>query len=109
MLKLREFDETPESLAEMFCEPLEKLAISEIVAGHSDGSGYEEWIWVLFIGTDGQLYEVSASHCSCYGYEDQWCPQATSWTYLASNKFGQMGFDDAEKAAVRELAREHGG
>jgi hypothetical protein len=31
---------------------------------------------------DGMFYEVSGSHCSCYGLEDQWEPEATTLTEL---------------------------
>lgn len=39
--------------------------------------GYEGSAWVLFT-KGGKLYEVSGSHCSCYGLEGQWEPQETS-------------------------------
>jgi hypothetical protein len=32
--------------------------------------------FVLFV-ENGKLYEVSASHCSCYGLENQWDPEET--------------------------------
>lgn len=38
---------------------------------------YENWegdSYVLF-AKDGYLYEVHASHCSCYGLEGQWEPE----------------------------------
>lgn len=40
----------------------------------------EDWdgdAFVLF-EKDGLLYEVHGSHCSCYGLEDQWCPEETN-------------------------------
>lgn len=33
--------------------------------------------FVLF-EKDGELFEVNASHCSCYGLEGQWTPEATN-------------------------------
>ena len=35
---------------------------------------------------DGRLYEVNASHCSCYGLKGQWKPEETSWAALAKRK-----------------------
>lgn len=37
--------------------------------------GNEEYEGVAFVifEKDGKLFEVNASHCSCYGLEDQWC------------------------------------
>lgn len=31
----------------------------------------------------GRLYEVQGGHCSCYGLEDQWSPEETSWAAIA--------------------------
>lgn len=42
------------------------------------GSAYEGDAVVLF-ERDGQLYEVHGAHCSCYGLEGQWAPEATTW------------------------------
>lgn len=36
----------------------------------------------------GKYYEVFGSHCSCYGFEDQWEPEETTIEYLTSNHFG---------------------
>lgn len=38
---------------------------------------YEGDAFVLF-RRDGVLYEVNASHCSCYGLEGQWEPEQAS-------------------------------
>lgn len=35
----------------------------------------------------GKLYEVHGSHCSCYGLEDQWQPEETSWEFMVSKHF----------------------
>lgn len=44
-----------------------------LFASYESGN-YEGWSQVLYIGTDGELYEVTGSHCSCYGLEGQWAP-----------------------------------
>ncbi len=38
---------------------------------------YEGYAFVLF-ERDGKLFEVNASHCSCYGVEGQWKPEETT-------------------------------
>lgn len=48
-----------------------------ILFAQYDYQDYEGYAFVLF-ERDGKLYEVNGSHCSCYGLEDQWCPEETS-------------------------------
>lgn len=36
---------------------------------------------------NGKLYEVNGSHCSCYGLEDQWRPEETTWEALAMRDY----------------------
>lgn len=47
---------------------------------------------------DGQLYEVNASHCSCYGLEGQWEPEETSWEALKMRKWWGSDCDGSEEA-----------
>ncbi len=43
---------------------------------------------------EGKLYEVNASHCSCYGLEDQWVPEETTSLALRHRmKEGRLGRD----------------
>ena len=37
--------------------------------------------FVLFV-QNARLYEINASHCSCYGLEDQWEPEETMLSAL---------------------------
>lgn len=43
-----------------------------------------------------ELYENHGSHCSCYGFEEQFKPEVTTLEYLQSDKFGYCsgGYDD---------------
>lgn len=64
--------------------------------------------FVLFRNTsDGQLYEVNGSHCSCYGLEGQWDPEPTSVAELRHrlNKgyLGQNEFADELAEVLAEL------
>lgn len=46
------------------------------------GASYEGDAVVIYL-QDDKLYEVHASHCSCYGLEEQWAPEQTDWGALA--------------------------
>lgn len=62
-----------------------QLLIASNVA-HSD---YEESSQFLLLEkATGTLCEVHGSHCSCYGYEGQFIPEATTANYLLSNRCG---------------------
>jgi hypothetical protein len=59
--------------------------------GHENYSGDA---WVLF-EQDGKLYEVSGSHCSCYGLEGQWNPEEVVLEELEHRLLkGTFGEDD---------------
>lgn len=52
---------------------------------------YEGQAFVLF-EEDNKLYEVNGNHCSCYGLEDKWNPEATSITALLHRiENGELG------------------
>lgn len=57
-----------------------------------DQQDYDGSAFVLFI-EGGKLYEVNASHCSCFGLEDQWSPDRTSIKALRHRmQFGNLGY-----------------
>lgn len=45
---------------------------------------------------DGKLFEVNASHCSCYGLENQFDPEETTWAALLMRDFEDTwyGYDN---------------
>lgn len=48
----------------------------EIIIASYDTPGYEGYATVIIKNmNDGLYYEVNASHCSCYGLENQWDPE----------------------------------
>ena len=70
-----------------------------------DCSGYAFVVFEI----NGILYEVSGSHCSCYGLEGQWEPEETFWEAMAAGN-RLVDYEEHEEAArVRwnELLREH--
>ncbi|HDR7355898.1 TPA: hypothetical protein QCX97_005794 [Bacillus wiedmannii] len=44
----------------------------------------------------GQLFENHGSHCSCFGFEEQFEPEETTLEYLKSGHFGFLtgGYDE---------------
>lgn len=54
----------------------------ELLFASYGGGAYEGDAIVIF-EKEGDLYEVSGSHCSCNGLEGQWSPSKTTWPALA--------------------------
>ena len=69
----------------------------EILLASYGTPSYEGYAFVLF-KRDGKLYEVNGSHCSCYGLEGQWNPEATSAKELLKRvdegHLGAAGYGD---------------
>jgi len=57
----------------------------------SYGGGSYDGDAVVIYERDGTLYEVHGSHCSCYGLEGQWEPEATTWAALAMRQRPEEG------------------
>ena len=55
-----------------------------LIASYYD-ENYEGDAYVLF-KRGKKLYEVRGGHCSCFGLEDQWVPEETTWEFLGSEK-----------------------
>jgi len=54
---------------------------------------YDGSAFVLF-ERGGQLYEVNGGHCSCYGLEEQWCPEETTAEAIVHRvEHGRLGQD----------------
>jgi|SRR5579862_192258 len=73
-----------------------------VIAYQSVGSwGCDSYAWFfLREKSTGALFEVSGSHCSCYGFEDQWTPESTTLEYLKSDKFSfsEGGYDSRRRS-----------
>jgi len=68
-------EEVKKEIADYFDLELEDLERFAILVGYvSVGSGgcYSSAYFLLEDHKTKQLYEVFGSHCSCYGFEDQW-------------------------------------
>ena len=91
-------------------KPISLATDDEIVFASYGGGAYEGDALVLY-ERNGQLYEVSGSHCSCYGLEGQWEPEATSWQALQERQLYDHDTEavDALSALVRESMAALGG
>lgn len=73
---------------------------SEILLATYIQPSYEGYAFVLF-ARDGKLYEVNASHCSCYGLEGKWRPEETSSVALRARMAdGELGRDRYDEGGV---------
>lgn len=90
-----------------------KYAISnkdviEILLASYTYENYSGYAFVLYRDkTDGKLYEVNGSHCSCYGLEGQWSPEDTTVEVLRHRlERGNLGRDyDGRNEFANELAQ----
>jgi hypothetical protein len=85
----------------------------EILFASYEGGSYEGDAIVLF-ERDGKLYEAHGSHCSCYGLEDQWGPEETSWDAINlrprkgyESKLSDYSYDKETIKAFWDLVDEH--
>lgn len=83
-----------------------EIADEEVLVAVYEQPNYDGAAFVLF-ERDGALYEVNGSHCSCFGLEDQWQPELTTWAALAIRPATYYEFRGAGER-VHELCREHG-
>lgn len=64
-----------------------KLLNESIVHVAYYGCGSYDGTSLVIFEHNGILYEVNASHCSCYGLEGQWAPEETTWKALGMREF----------------------
>lgn len=64
------------------------------------GTGSYDGTSLVIFEHNGILYEVNASHCSCYGLEGQWAPEETNWKAIGMREFND--YYDSEQT-VKEV------
>jgi hypothetical protein len=62
-----------EDMAHNFEVPVDTFNGCEILFATYDYGSYDGSAYVIF-QKDNKFFEVEASHCSCYGLEQQWIP-----------------------------------
>lgn len=77
----------------------------KILFAYYSVESYSGDTFVLF-EQDGKLYEVTGSHCSCYGLEGQWEPEETTIEALAhriTNSKSWYHYSDSYRPALKEF------
>jgi len=69
---------TKEEICELFQIEMSELEGVTFLFFYYDIEFYDGYAIILF-KKDGKLYEVLATHCSCFGLERQWSPDETTW------------------------------
>mgnify|MGYP000883629213 CR=1 FL=1 len=72
----------------------------EIILAAYEYEGYEGWAFVVFRQC-GQVYEVNASHCSCFGLEGQWRPEVIVLDELLK-RVDYLSYQDRYAELIRE-------
>jgi len=68
-----------------------------LIAYESVGSWGCDSSSFFLLRKDSKLYEINGSHCSCYGFENQFNPQETTKEALLQRSFYMGGYDDEEE------------
>jgi hypothetical protein len=76
----------------------------EILVAVYELYSYEGSAWVLF-RKEGKLYEVNASHCSCFALENQWDPEETDYEALSHRKEKGTYFARYSKEVAQEIEK----
>jgi len=73
----------------------------------ADEGDYEMWAHVLFRNaTNGKVYEVHGSHCSCYGLEHQWEPSEVSIHDVVRDLSNPANQEWGARGVVRERLKQ---
>jgi hypothetical protein len=103
---IQEFSDA-ESIISQYAAPVDALAGATI---HLAWYGYGDYCGssLVIFEKDGKLYEVNASHCSCYGLEGQWEPEETNWEALAMRGVdGECEGSAEANVALQKIVSEH--
>lgn len=83
-------EQIKEHLKEEYLVREEELTKYEILVAYESVGSWgcdSDSFFLLREKSTGKLYENHASHCSCYGFEDQFEPEETTIEYLKSGNF----------------------
>ncbi len=89
---------SPEGILKEFSAPASALDGATVLYAKYECECYEGQAEVIY-EKDGELFEVSGSHCSCYGLENQWEPMRIvvgalrmrpQWRELASDLIDEI-------------------
>lgn len=84
---------------------LEKYKDANILFASYGTDNYSGDAWLMF-EQDGKLFEVSASHCSCFGCEGQWEPSEIVLEELANRLKEDNVYFEKNDYSDNEFAKE---
>ncbi len=85
-------------------DPATLIPADILVAWMTDG-GYDSQAFHLLRDAEGYLVNHS-SHCSCFGYEEQWEPERTTLEALKRQaEKGEFIYDEGSNAMIVEFVR----
>lgn len=95
-------EDMAKDFSDAYGEPLHAAMLADVVVAAYDIDGYEGEAIVIF-RQDGKLFEVHGSHCSCYGLEGQWEPEAVEPEVLLGRieRAGSYGVEAAFKDQLK--------
>lgn len=100
---------TVKDVIDEFGAPSADVTDKEILFAYYGYGSYCGIAEVLF-QRNGKLYEVRASHCSCYGLEGRWYPDEVTWDQLAMRPDHGTYFESDREGAeetFKKLIRKH--
>lgn len=91
-----------EDIAREFQIDADQLEGCQILFACYKTGNYEGSALVIY-EKDGKLYEVHGSHCSCYGLENQWEPEETSFEAIKIRDLSWYGFNGSAENLFIDL------
>lgn len=95
-----------EHLVNVYQATREEVDRFKILIAHECEDSYDGYSnFLLEEKSTGKVFEIHGSHCSCYGFEGQFKPEATTAEYLLSEHAGWYSEEGSAKNWVRENIR----
>lgn len=91
-----------EDLVSNYTAKPEQLETLKVLVAYQDDNGMEAASFFLFQDQHtGELLENHADACSCYGFQGQFKPEATTLEYLKSDKFSFSCYKKSDRNTVK--------
>jgi len=94
-----------EFITREFQTPRDSVSCFEFIVVFLEDGGWEGSAYFLMKHREtGDFYEASGSHCSCFGFEEQWDPKIAPKAYLVSEKYSPWYV--SEKDNVKQFVKQ---
>lgn len=98
--------DTLEALAAEFQIELTELDGIVRLCGNYGSESYDGRAVVFFEKADGTFFEVTGSHCSCYGLEGQWAPSPVSLAYIRQRALALKDWGDYGHPILKDYVQQ---